>query len=119
MNKKIEAIVVETPYFVGGNSIRFLISLMGVLVLMVGGLMMLSIVLILPGMFIILTGAGMAILGAPKAKIECPACDTENKITIMTKRLDCEGCGQKFPIKWVDPDFKGSSFASLFKKKRK
>lgn len=119
MNKKIETIVVETPYFAGGNSVRTMISLIGLLVLLLGGIMMASIVLIIPGIFVGLTGAAMAVIGAPKAKINCPACDTENKVILLSKSMDCEGCGQKFPIKWNNSDPKKNSIAALLKKKRK
>lgn len=119
MNKKIESIVVETTYFSGGNPVRLVISIIGLLVLLLGGIMMASIILIIPGIFVGLTGAAMAVIGAPKAKINCPACDTENKVMMLSKSMDCEGCGQKFPIKWNNPEPKKNSIAALFKKKRK
>src|SRR5699024_3674868 len=119
MNKKIESIVVETTYFSGGNPVRLVISIIGLLVLLLGGIMMASIILIILGIFVCLTGAAMAVIAAPKVKIKFTACDTVDKSRTISKSMDCEGCGQKFPIKWNNPEPKKNSIAALFKKKRK
>src|SRR5690625_7894626 len=97
MNKKIESIVVETTYFSGGNPVRLVISIIGLLVLLLGGIMMASIILIIPGVFVGLTGAAMAVIGARKAKRKCRGCGKEKKGMIGSQSMDCEGGGQGCP----------------------
>src|SRR5690625_879069 len=93
---KIKSIELEEPKL-GARSIPVLI---GALLAIAGIIMCFTVILILPGLGAFLVGLLIVYAGVASVISECPRCDTEIKVRMFNKGIECEGCGTKSPVKW-------------------
>src|SRR5690625_7390580 len=96
---KIETLSVDIPPFTSMIWQLFWSSI-GLIFTIIGVLMASTIILIFPGLSGLLVGVFLMVLCAPKASVDCPTCDTENRVTITSKQLKCEGCDTSTPLRW-------------------
>lgn len=107
--RNIEIIEVSAPP-ARKNIGRAIGTIIGLAIAIIGIIMALSIVLIIPGIMAVATGTIIAVLSAPKASVICPACSTENRVTLKSKSMKCEGCATITPLKW--PKGSGNKWTS-------
>lgn len=96
---KIETLTVDIPPFTS-NVGRLIGVIFGLVITLISSIMIVSLVLFIPGMFGALTGLFLIVICAPKADVNCPACNTDNKVILASKQLKCEGCDTSTPLRW-------------------
>src|SRR5690625_3758154 len=100
--KRIEPMTIKYPP-ARENIGRLIGVFIGLAIALLGVAFILSIILIIPGFFGVLIGLVITVLCTPKASATCPACSTENKVALKSKRLKCEGCDTTTPLRWIKP----------------